>query len=82
MDVRQPPVLNELTGDQRFFLASAQVCRSKWLTDALRNQILTDPHSPWEFRVNGVVRNAWYQAFDVKPTDKLYLPPAERVHIG
>jgi putative endopeptidase len=44
------------------------------------------PHAqlpPWEFRVNGVVRNvdAWYQAFDVKPGDQLYLPPAERVHI-
>ena len=44
---------------------------------------MSNPHSPPQFRVNGVVRNidAWYQAFDVKPGDRLYLPPAERVHI-
>jgi endothelin-converting enzyme/putative endopeptidase len=44
---------------------------------------MTDPHSPAPFRVNGVVRNvdAWYTAFDVKPGDKLYLAPEDRVHI-
>jgi putative endopeptidase len=49
----------------------------------MRNQVLSNPHSPPQFRVNGVVRNmdAWYAAFDVRPTDRLYLPPAERVHI-
>jgi len=49
----------------------------------VRQQLLTDPHSPSLFRVNGAVRNvdAWYKAFDVKPGDKLYLPPEERVRI-
>jgi endothelin-converting enzyme/putative endopeptidase len=77
------PVLNGLTGDQRFFLAWAQVWRQKLREGQLRQQLLTDPHSPAEFRVNGVVRNvdAWYVAFDVKPGDKLYLPPEERVRI-
>ena len=46
-------------------------------------QLLTDPHSPAKYRVNGVVRNidAWYKAFNVQPGDKLYLPPEQRVHI-
>jgi putative endopeptidase len=45
--------------------------------------VMTNPHSPGEYRVNGVVRNvdAWYSAFGVKPGDKLYLPPDQRVHI-
>lgn len=78
-----PPVLDGFTGDQRFFLGWAQAFRSLEREQALRNQILTDVHSPTEFRVNGVVVNvdAWYQAFDVKPGDKLYLPPDRRVHV-
>jgi len=78
-----PPVLDGFTGDQRFFLGWAQAFRSLEREEALRNQILTDVHSPTEFRVNGVVRNvdAWYSAFDVKPGDKLYLSPDQRVHI-
>jgi predicted metalloendopeptidase len=49
----------------------------------MRERLLTDPHSPPEYRVNGIVRNvdAWYKAFNVKPGDKLYLPPEERVSI-
>ncbi len=72
-----------LTGDQRFFLAYAQAWQTKVREDALRSQLLTDPHSPAMFRVNGVVRNvdAWYKAFNIKPGDKLYLAPAQRVHI-
>jgi putative endopeptidase len=79
----EAPVIDGLTGDQRFFLSFAQVWRAKSRPDALRNQILTDPHSPPEFRVNGVVRNvdAWYDAFNVTPDEKLYLPPAARVRI-
>jgi putative endopeptidase len=78
-----PPVLEGFTGDQRFFLGWAQAFRSLEREEALRNQILTDVHSPPEFRVNGVVRNvdAWYQAFGVGPSDKLYLAPSDRVHI-
>jgi putative endopeptidase len=79
----EPPVLDGLTGDQRFFIAFGQSWRSKVREDALRERLLTDPHSPPYYRVNGVVRNvdAWYKAFNVKPGDKLYLPPEERVGI-
>ena len=77
------PVIDGLTGDQRFFLSYAQVWRAKTREGAERQQLLTDPHSPAKYRVDGVVRNvdAWYAAFDVKPGDKLYLPPEQRVHI-
>lgn len=77
------PVLDGFTGDQRFFFGWAQVWRSLSREQALRNQVLTDPHSPAMFRVNGVVRNldAWYTAFDVKPGDALYLAPEKRVKI-
>ena len=77
------PVIDGLTGDQRFFLSFAQAWQSKTREDAQRQHLLTDPHSPAKYRVDGVVRNvdAWYAAFDVKPGDKLYLPPDQRVHI-
>jgi putative endopeptidase len=77
------PVLEGLTGDQRFFLAWGQVWREKRREQALRNQALSDPHSPAQYRVNGVVRNldAWYEAFNVAPGDALYLAPADRVQI-
>jgi putative endopeptidase len=80
---KDPPVIDGLTGDQRFFLSWAQVWRTKMRDEALRVQVLSDPHSPAYFRVNGPVRNMdeWYAAFDVKPGDKLYLPPEERVRI-
>jgi endothelin-converting enzyme/putative endopeptidase len=79
----EPAVIDGLTGDQRFFLAFAQVWRTSMRPDALRQRLLTDPHSPPEFRVNGVVRNvdAWYRAFNIQPGDKLYLAPEQRVHI-
>lgn len=79
----EAPVIDGFTGDQRFFMAWAQVWRSKQRDKALRQQIKTDPHSPTEFRVNGVVRNLdeWYEAFDVQPGDALYLPPEERIRI-
>jgi putative endopeptidase len=77
------PLLDGLTGDQRFFLSWAQVWRTLSREEQLRTQVMSNPHSPPQFRVNGVVRNvdAWYQAFDVRPGDRLYLPPEERVHI-
>lgn len=79
----EPPVLDGYTGDQRFFLAWAQVWRGLIRDDALRQRLVTDPHSPMEYRTNGVVRNidAWYEAFNVTEDDALYLPPEERVHI-
>jgi endothelin-converting enzyme/putative endopeptidase len=75
--------INGLSGDQRFFLAYGQAWQSKAREDAQRQALLTDPHSPAKYRVNGVVRNVdtWYAAFNVKPGDKLYLPPEQRVHI-
>jgi putative endopeptidase len=80
---KEAPVIDGLTGDQRFFLSWAQVWRVAMRDDALRQRLMTDPHSPAQFRVNGAVRNidAWYKAFDIKPGDKLYLPPAQRVRI-
>src|SRR3954447_23218388 len=79
----EPPVIEGLTGDQRFFIAYAQAWQEKQREDAERQQVITNEHSPGKYRVNGVVRNvdAWYKAFDVKPGDKLYLPPEQRVHI-
>jgi putative endopeptidase len=76
-------VIGGLTGDQRFFLAYAQAWQSKVREDRQRQALLTDPHSPAKYRVNGVVRNfdPWYKAFNIKPTDALYLPPEKRVHI-
>lgn len=83
MNERAAPVLDGVTGDQRFFLGWAQVWRSLIRDEALRNQVLTGPHSPAEYRVNGVVRNmdAWYAAFSVQPGDALYLAPDQRVTI-
>ena len=83
LDGREAPVIDGLTGDQRFFLAWAQVWRSMQREAWGRQLLLIDPHSPATYRVNGVVRNedAWYKAFNVTPDDTLYLPPEERVHI-
>jgi putative endopeptidase len=77
------PVIDGLTGDQRFFLAFAQVWKSKIREEALVRQLTSDPHSPSVYRTNGVVRNvdAWYEAFDVTEGDALYLSPEERVSI-
>ena len=80
---KKAPVIDGLTGDQRFFIGYAQAWRWKY-RDAFARQLLqTDTHSLAEARVNAVVRNfdPWYKAFNVKPDDKLYLPPAERVRI-
>lgn len=75
--------IDGLTGDQRFFLAWAQVWRSQQREASARQRLRTDSHSPEEYRVNGVVRqmDAWYKAFGVTPDDALYLPPADRVVI-
>jgi putative endopeptidase len=77
------PVIDGLTGDQRVLLGWAQAWRGKVTDDFVRKQVVSDPHSPRQFRVNGVVRNidTWYAAFGVKPGDKLYLAPGARVHI-
>ena len=79
----EPPVIDGLTGDQRFFIAYGYSWESKQREGALRAQLLTNEHSPAKYRVNGVVRNfdPWYKAFNVQPGDKLYLPPDQRVRI-
>ena len=77
------PVLDGFNGDQRVFLGYAQVWRYKAQEATMRRRILSDPHSPPEFRVNGAVRNVdgWYEAFGVAPDMALYLPPEERVQL-
>jgi putative endopeptidase len=83
LDGKPAPVIDGFTGDQRVYLGWAQVWRSKIRDDALRQQVVSDPHSPAYYRVNGTIRNqeGWYKAFDVKPGDKLYVAPADRVDI-
>ena len=80
---KEAPVIDGFTGDQRFFMAWAQVWAIKWKDAALSAQIKNGPHSPGEFRANGIVRNfqPWYDAFDVTPDDAMYIPPQQRVKI-
>jgi putative endopeptidase len=76
------PVIDGLTGDQRFFLAFAQAWRTKQRDDATRSQIASDPHSPARFRVIGPLRNvdAWYATFNVT-AGKYFLAPGGRARI-
>ena len=80
---QEPEVMDGFTGEQRVFIGYAQAFMGKAREDALRVQINTDPHSPKKFRVNGVVRNIpeFYTAFNVQPSDSLYLAPENRVRI-
>jgi len=80
---KKAPVLEGYSGDQRFFLAWAQGWRGKVRDEFMRMILVSDPHSPYRWRVDGTLRNIdeWYKAFDVKPGDKLYLAPAERVRV-
>lgn len=77
------PVLEGLSGDQRFFLAWAQIWKSKYRDEAMINQVKVGPHSPPQFRINGPLRNLneWYKAFNVQPDDALYVKPEDRVRI-
>jgi len=79
---KEAPVIDGFTGDQRFFIAYAQAWATKMREAALRQRIATDGHAPGQYRAL-TVRNldAWYDAFDVKPGDALYLAPEDRVHI-
>jgi len=80
---KRAPVQSGFTGDQRFFLSYAQTFRENIREGQLRANLTSDPHSPAEFRVNGVVRNMdeWYIAFGVRTNDALYLAPKDRVRI-
>jgi putative endopeptidase len=83
LEGKPAPVLDGYTGDQRFFIGWAQVWARNYREDELRKRMLTDPHSPSEYRSNGIVRNmpAFMEAFDVKPGDKLHLPADQQVRI-
>jgi len=80
---QEAPVIDGLTGDQRFFLGFAQIWRGKMRDEALRNQVATNPHSPGHFRAIGALKNMpqFYQAFEVKEGDKMYIAPENRVKI-
>ncbi|KAB8314787.1 M13 family peptidase [Tolypothrix campylonemoides VB511288] len=77
------PVIDGFTGEQRLFMGWAQVWRTLWRDDALRQQLVNGPHSPGQIRAFAPLRNidAWYTAFDVKPGDPLYVAPEDRVRI-
>jgi len=79
----QAPVIDGLTGEQRFFLSYAQAWRGKVRAEELRRRIATDPHSPNEFRCNAIVANLqdFYEAFEVTEGDELWLAQSERVEI-
>lgn len=77
------PVIDGHTASQRFFLGWSQIWRRKYREEEMVRRLLTDPHSPSAFRANGPVVNldAFYEAFDVKPGDKLFRPKQERIQI-
>ena len=83
LDGKPAPVIDGLTGDQRFFMGFAQVWRTKMRDEMVIVGIKSDPHSPPQFRVKGTLENqpGFYSAFDVKPGDQMYLPPDQRVTI-
>ncbi len=80
---QEAPMLEGTTGLQRFFMGRAQHRKQIQREQALRNQVMTGPHSPARYRINGPARNmdAWYEAFNVQPGDALYLPPERRITI-
>jgi len=80
---KDAPVIDGTTGDQRFFLGWAQVWRRAYRDAELRRRLVTDPHSPSQYRTNGIVRNmdAWYKAFNIDKDAGLYLPPEQRIRI-
>ena len=83
LGANKAPVLDGLSGEQRLFLGWAQRWQRKMREDALRDQVATNTHSPPMVRTNAPLRDidAWYTAFGVSPSDKNYLPPADRVRI-
>ena len=76
-------MIDGYTGDQRFFMGWSQIWRRKYRDEALRNRLMTDPHSPSHYRVIGILSNMpeFYKAFDVKEGDKMYIKPEDRVKI-
>jgi putative endopeptidase len=83
MTGKEAPVIDGFTGEQRLFMGWAQVWRTLWRDEALRQQIVNGPHSPGQIRAFAPLRNidAWYNAFNVQPGDKNYVKPEDRVRI-
>ena len=83
LEGEEPPVIDGLSGAERFFMAWAQAWQDQMRTEALERQLATDPHSPAEFRCNQIVRNIeeFYSAFGVNENDALWLDPDKRVTI-
>ncbi|MBB1270819.1 M13 family metallopeptidase [Shewanella sp. SR44-3] len=80
---KEAPVIDGLTGDQRFFMGFTQIWRVKMKEEAMRNRVATDPHSPGHFRALGALSNMpeFYEAYGLKEGDKMYLAPEKRVKI-
>jgi predicted metalloendopeptidase len=80
---KQAPALDGMSGDERFYNGWSQIWRSKQRDDALRQQVMTNPHSPGRYRANGPLRNvaAYYSTFGVKEGDRMFLPPERRIKI-
>jgi endothelin-converting enzyme/putative endopeptidase len=80
---KDAPIIDGLTGDQRFFMGYAQIWRAKIVEKSMRNRVATDSHSPAEFRALGSLSNMneFYDAFDVKEGDAMYIAPEKRVKI-
>ena len=80
---KEAPVIDGLTGDQRFFMGFAQIWRTIYRDEALRNQLMTNPHSPGAYRVFVPLVNndAFHRTFNVQPGDRMYRAPADRVKI-
>ena len=83
LDGKEAPVIDGLTGDQRFFMGFTQIWRVKMKEEAMRNRVATDPHSPGHFRALGALSNMpeFYSTYDVKQGDKMYIAPESRVKI-
>ena len=80
---KEAPTIDGLTGDQRFFHGWAQIWRRLYRDEELRRRLDVDPHSPSQYRCNGILSNmdAFYEAFEIKPSDKMYIAPDDRVRI-
>ena len=80
---KEAPVIDGLTGDQRFFLGWSQIWRRLYREQELLKRLINDPHSPSEYRVNGIVRNmdAWYEAFDIPKDAELFIEKEDRIRI-
>ncbi len=83
LDGKESPIIDDMTGKERFFLGMAQIWRAKYRDEVVELRVKNDPHSPAYYRVNGVVPNVneFYETFDVNEGDAHYLPKEERVVI-